>query len=249
MRTLIRRLGIDVVRYRRPGQEPLPVDLDPGAKETIDRVRPYTMTSPERLFGLIQAVRYVVAASVPGDIVECGVWRGGSMMAAALTLMACSDTSRSLHLFDTFEGMSAPTAPDVAVNGEHAATLLTAPRSTDPQSPWCYAGIEDVRAAMASTEYPADRIHYVQGRVEDTLPAKAPTRIAVLRLDTDWYESTKHELTHLYPLLCPGGVLIIDDYGHWAGCRKAVDEYFEANHIGLLLNRVDYTGRVGLKPR
>lgn len=248
IRDWIRRLGVDVVRYRGPEHGGLPPDFDAKAAETIRKVRPYTMTSPERLFSLILAVRYVVSASIAGDIVECGVWRGGSMMAAALTLLDRSDTQRELHLFDTFEGMSPPTALDVAVDGQTARALLATPRTTDPESPWCYAGIDDVRATMHSTGYPLGRIHFVQGRVEDTIPASAPGRIAVLRLDTDWYESTRHELEHLYPLLSPGGVLIVDDYGHWAGCRKAVDEYFDANDIRLLLNRVDYTGRIAVKP-
>lgn len=170
------------------------------------------------------------------------------MMAAALTLMAGSDAKRGLYLFDTFEGMSPPGAFDVSVDGQAAAALLTSPRTTDPESPWCYAGIDDVRAAMRSTGYPMERIHYIQGRVEDTIPANAPARIAVLRLDTDWYESTRHELEHLYPLMSPGGALILDDYGHWAGCRKAVDEYFCAHGIKLMLNRIDYTGRIAVKP-
>ena len=225
-----------------------PPDFDEAAKGIIRAVRPYTMTSPERLFSLIEAVRYVAAAGVAGSFVECGVWRGGSMMAAALALLECADTSRELYLFDTFEGMSAPTEHDVAIDGQSAATLLQAPRSTDPTSAWCYATLPDVQAALERTRYPAERIHFVRGRVEDTLPAGAPQSIALLRLDTDWYESTRHELEHLYPALVPGGVLIIDDYGHWAGCRKAVDEYFTARGIRLLLQRVDYTGRIAIKP-
>ncbi len=248
VRGWIRRLGVDVVRYHGFGQEPLPADFDTKAADIIRRVRPYTMTSPERLFSLIHAVRYVSAASIPGDVVECGVWRGGSMMASALTLLECSDTQRELHLFDTFEGMSPPTALDVTVDGQTASDLLASPRTSDPESPWCYAGIDDVRAAMCSTGYPLERIHYVQGRVEDTIPGNVPARIAILRLDTDWYESTRHELEHLYPLLSPGGVLVLDDYGHWAGCRKAVDEYLDAHGIKLFLTRVDYTGRIAIKP-
>ena len=88
----------------------------------------------------------------------------------------------------------------------------------------------------------------VKGKVEDTLPGHAPDHIAVLRLDTDWYASTKHEMEHLYPRLARGGVLIIDDYGHWAGSRQAVDEYLAEHGIHLLLNRTDYTGRMALKP-
>jgi O-methyltransferase len=100
---------------------------------------------------------------------------------------------------------------------------------------------------VLSTGYPAERVHLVEGRVEDTLPAAAPEEIALLRLDTDWYESTKHELVHLYPRLSPGGVLILDDYGHYEGARRAVDEYFESAGGRPLLTRVDYTGRVGIK--
>jgi hypothetical protein len=90
-------------------------------------------------------------------------------------------------------------------------------------------------------------MHFVKGKVEDTIPASTPDRIAILRLDTDWYASTRHELEHLYPLLAPGGVLIIDDYGHWEGCRQAVDEYFASRNLQVLLNRVDYTGRIAVK--
>jgi hypothetical protein len=237
------------VRYDPQAGAPLPVDIDSKAADIIRAVRAYTMTSPERLFALIQAVRYVSSASIPGSIVECGVWRGGSMMAAALALLEASDSGRDLYLFDTFEGMSSPTAADVSVDGQAASVLLQSPRTTAPDSPWCYAGLDDVRAAISSTRYPSARIHFIPGKVEDTLPREMPSPIALLRLDTDWYESTRHELEHLYPLVSPGGVLIVDDYGHWAGCRKAVDEYLSRHNIIVLLNRVDYTGRIALKPR
>lgn len=249
MRRLIRSLGIDVVRVAPLGTEALPPDLDAAALETIRQVRPYTMTSPERLYALIQAARYVSAASVPGDIVECGVWRGGSMLAAARTLLESDEAGRELYLFDTFEGMSAPTERDVAPDGSTAEALLRASNRDDPTSAWCYATQDDVAATMARSGYPAHRTHLVKGKVEDTIPGRAPARIAILRLDTDWYESTRHELEHLYPRLSPGGVLIVDDYGHWAGCRQAVDEYFIARGEHVLLNRVDYTGRIAIKPR
>lgn len=241
MRALLRRL-------LGRGPNALPADFDAGAAEIIRAVRPYTMTSAERLFSLIGAARHVAAARIPGAIVECGVWRGGSMMAAALALLEAGERSRELYLFDTFEGMSQPTEHDVAIDGRKASELLAAPRSTAADSAWCYATLPDVQASLARTRYPSERLHFVAGRVEETLPGKAPSSIALLRLDTDWYESTRHELEHLYPRLSPGGVLIIDDYGHWAGCRKAVDEYFAAQKIRILLHRVDYTGRIALKP-
>jgi O-methyltransferase len=105
-----------------------------------------------------------------------------------------------------------------------------------------------VRQAVLSTGYDAARLHFVKGKVEDTLPAEAPPQICLLRLDTDWYESTRHELRHLYPRLARGGVLIIDDYGHWQGARQATDEYLAEQRIPLLLNRIDYGARIALKP-
>jgi hypothetical protein len=152
-----------------------------------------------------------------------------------------------LFLFDTFEGMTPPTAHDVSLDGRSARDLLAEPRSTAADSAWCYATLPDVQAALTRTRYPAERLHFVPGRVEDTLPGKAPQNIALLRLDTDWYESTRHELLHLYPRLCAGGVLILDDYGHWDGARKAVDEYFATEAEPLLLSRIDYSGRLAIK--
>jgi hypothetical protein len=104
-----------------------------------------------------------------------------------------------------------------------------------------------VKQAVYSTGYNRDKFHFVQGMVEDTLPEKAPEQIALLRLDTDWYESTRHELIHLFPRLSRGGVLIIDDYGDWEGARKAVDEYIAQHNVAILLNRIDHTGRIGVK--
>jgi hypothetical protein len=204
------------------------------------------MTSPERVYALRRAVEYAALAKLPGAIVECGVWRGGSMMASALTLLDVGRTDVELYLFDTFEGMPPPSPRDVDAAGEAAATLL---EHSDPSSMvWAISHLDEVRAALASVPYPPDRIHFVEGRVEETIPSQAPAEIAVLRLDTDWYESTKHELVHLYPRLVSGGVLIIDDYGHWRGAREATDEYLREHGIHLLLNRIDYTGRVAVKP-
>jgi O-methyltransferase len=111
---------------------------------------------------------------------------------------------------------------------------------------WCIASLDDVRANLLSTGYPANQIHFVPGKVEQTIPKTLPERLALLRLDTDWYESTKHELEHLYPRLSNDGVLIIDDYGHWRGAREAVDEFFLRSRHPLL-HRLDYTGRLMLK--
>ncbi len=269
MRRLVKRaagrLGYDVVRRREPAQtgpandapasaEPAaapvtsdPTDIDVATMATYNAVRNYTMTSLERVAALCEAVRYVSRHGLPGDLVECGVWRGGSMLAAARTLLEQGDAERTLWLYDTFSGMSEPTAVDVRdTDGAPAALLLAShERTTDL---WAVSPLDEVRRVMALCEYPAERVRYVQGKVEDTIPADAPEHIAILRLDTDWYESTHHELVHLLPRVSPGGVLIIDDYGFWQGARRAVDEYLDATSARLLLNRIDATGRIAVVP-
>jgi hypothetical protein len=214
-------------------------DFSDATLDVYERVKPYTMTSPERVSALVDAVRYIDARAVPGAIVECGVYRCGSAMAAAL----CT-SGRDLYLFDTFEGMTEPTLSDRrASDGRQASDMLGDAGKSDLL--WCVAGIEEVRANLRSTGYAEERVHLIQGRVEETVPGLAPSSIALLRLDTDWYESTRHELEHLYPRLASGGVLIIDDYGYWEGARRAVDEYFAGK---LLLSRIDSTGRIAVKP-
>jgi hypothetical protein len=244
LRKLCRRLGFDVVPFRKGV---LPPDFDAEDQRIISAVRPYTMTGPERLFAMIHAARHVARRPVAGAFVECGVWRGGSMMAAALALKALGCVDRELFLFDTFEGMTQPTARDVNYKGALAIDTFNQKRLGEDSSDWCRATLEDVRAALDSTGYPRERVHLVKGKVEETLPAQAPEQIALLRLDTDWYESTRHELEHLYPRLATGGVLIIDDYGHWKGSREATEEYIAKHNLKLLLHRTDGPGRMAIK--
>lgn len=206
----------------------------------LERVGTYTLTPPERIAALIDAVNYVSTRRLPGAMVECGVWRGGSMMAVALTLLSRDDL-RDLYLFDTYEGLTAPTERDVDLAGKRQVDTWR------PESPGAVADLADVKTAFNTTGYDPTRVYFVVGRVEDTLPEQAPDSISLLRLDTDWYKSTKHELETLYPRLVPGGVLIIDDYGHFQGAREAVDEYF--GDCGPFLVRTDYTSRVAVKPQ
>jgi O-methyltransferase len=222
-------------------------DVPPFIASTYKKVRPYTMTSPERIYSLCEAVNYIVDKNIQGDIVECGVWKGGSMMAVAETLLHAGDASRNLYLFDTFEGMPPPTKNDVDIAGITAENLLKGSDKEKDESVWCNAPLDVVKDALGSTGYPSEKIHFIKGMVEQTIPQFVPDKIALLRLDTDWYESTKHEMEYLFPRLAKGGVLIIDDYGHWQGARKAVDEYLEKNNVKILLNRIDYTGRIAVK--
>lgn len=246
-RSAVRAFGYDLVPTNRifSTQRESP-DFDKEFLDIFRRVKPFTMTSPERAFALYESVKYIVRNDIPGDIVECGVWKGGSMALVAHTLLQLGAADRQLVLFDTFDGMSAPDARDVDLRGRSAEGML---RSSDKSRDWVWASasLAGVQAVMRDTGYDETLVRYVEGKVEDTLPLQLPDRIAILRLDTDWYTSTHHELTHLYPNLTTGGVLILDDYGHWQGAKRAVDEYFTALNSKVLLNRIDYTGRICVK--
>jgi hypothetical protein len=229
----------------RPRKRGLPAYYDQESREIIRAVKPRTMTASEKLFALILATRYVVDHQIPGSIVECGVWRGGSMQAVAKTLLSRGSTERDLHLFDTYEGMPPPTEHDRRYDGKAALELLESrPRTGNV---WAVASLEDVQEGMAETGYPAERVHFHRGLVEETVPDHAPEQIAILRLDTDWYESTQHELEHLYHRVPSGGVVIFDDYGFWEGARRAIDEFLERSGAPLLLLPMA-SGRITIKP-
>jgi hypothetical protein len=255
LRAAVGSLGYTIERERvnrATSSEEFPADFTLQEQEICRTVAPYTMTSKERIISLIRAVQYVEQYGIPGAFVECGVWRGGSMMAIARTLLAAGSGDRNLFLFDTYSGMPEASDSDVDVSGRSGAALLEELRklTTEEQATnqiIARCPIEDVRANLLSTGYPKDRLHFVEGRVENTIPRDAPDQIAVLRLDTDWYESTRHELVHLFPRLSRHGVLIIDDYGHWRGARLAADEFFRQNPEPIFLSRVDYTGRIAVR--
>lgn len=224
-------------------------DFERAFVEPYAQTLDYTMTSPERLYGLWQATRHIVAQGVPGAIAECGVWRGGSMMLVAHTLLASGQTDRELWLYDTFAGMPAPSAHDVDFTGVSASQHLERAAGDREDLVLAIASLEEVRRNLERIGYPPEQVVYIQGQVESTIPIRAPNQLALLRLDTDWETSTRHELEHLWHRLVVGGVLIIDDYGHWSGARRAVDEFFAARADAPLLTRIDYTGRVGVRAR
>ena len=224
-----------------------PSDFTENDIEIIKKVKPFTLTSNERIYALLQATKYVMHNDVPGDIIECGVWRGGSMMAVALTLLKEKKSEKDLYLFDTYEGMSKPTDLDVSFEGKKADNQFEENKRNEDSADWCLASLDEVKQNVIKTGYNTEKLHFIKGKVENTLPEHAPKQIALLRLDTDWYESTKHELIHLFPRLVSGGVLILDDYGYWVGAKKAVDEYFSQTKTQILLNRIDQTGRIAIK--
>lgn len=229
-------------------QKRFPVEIDDSDKALFQYVRDRRLSTStdERLFATLMACRHVVERNVAGDFVECGVWRGGNSIIATHVFRNLGST-RDVWLFDTFAGMTEPTAVDVNYRGEHADAKFRVTRRGNG-SDWCYAPLEEVQANFAARGLLGPQVRFVQGDVAQTLARteQLPQSIAVLRLDTDWYESTKIELETLYPRLTRGGVLIIDDYGHWGGARKAVDEYF-ARHDRPFLQYIDQTARIGVK--
>jgi O-methyltransferase len=209
----------------------------------------FSMTSLERMFGLYQALLYLIENKIPGDFVECGVWKGGSAMMIALVLKKYGLSDRKIFLYDTFEGMTEPTEEDKTVKGKKADVMMKneASDKESASSVWCYSPLDEVKKNIQATGYPASQVSFIKGKVEDTLSANLPGKIALLRLDTDWYVSTRTELELLYPLLEQKGIMIIDDFGHWEGAKKAVVEYFQKNGKHPLLQRLDYTGRLLIK--
>ena len=202
----------------------------------------YTLTSMERCYSLYKTIQYIVKGNVLGDIVECGVWRGGSAMLAALTLIENKQTHRKIYLYDTYEGMSEPTDKDIDLHGTPYRLIW------EKEKERLTVSLDEVKENMSSTGYPKENIIFVKGMVEDTIPNTVPNQVALLRLDTDLYESTYHELIHLYPKVTPHGVIIIDDYGHFQGAQEATDKYFNQESQKVLFHRIDYSCRVGIKP-
>jgi hypothetical protein len=235
--------GRNKVRKARKESSRIPVGATEQETELILKYRAFTGAPPARMYALVNAINYVDANALPGDLVECGVFRGANPM-LSLELRRSRPLQRLFYLYDTFAGMTAPTIHDIRQDGNDAASLL----NSGDTGTLALCTIDDVKTNFASNGLSTENAVFVKGPVEETLRIhkNIPERIAVLRLDTDFYESTKVELEVLYPRLVSGGVLIIDDYGSWQGARRAVDEYFGAR--APLLTAVDSECRVAIKP-
>jgi hypothetical protein len=203
--------------------------------QIVPGVHDFTQLTIEPMWSLYEAVRHLVGRGVKGDVVECGVLFGGASMLIAKTLIALGDTSRELWLYDSFQGFVGEQArDDITWYGDSITGR--------------FPDFETIATDnIGSTGYPADRIRIVRGDIEKIAPENTHGDIALLRLDTDTYHSTRAELEHFYPKLVSGGVLIIDDYGHADGARRAVDEYLADPSRRLLLNRVNFTNRLAVK--
>jgi tetratricopeptide (TPR) repeat protein len=222
-------------------------DFTPHEREIFSLVTDLAIQSPDAVASLIRAVSYVVAEKIPGAFVECGVYKGGAIMTMMLALLELNAKDRDIYLFDTFEGMPMPQEVDAYHSGRSAEDEWRERMRADGTSGWVVSTLDETKANIDLIGYPRDRIFYVKGLVEETLPKHAPSEIALLRLDTDFYSSTKHELVHLFPRIPVGGILIIDDYGVFRGSQLAVDEYFRENNIRFFLGRADANVRIGVK--
>lgn len=224
-------------------------DVEDEFVEILIKCKPYTMTSWERMYALYQSVIYIIENNIQGSFVECGVWRGGSARLIIETLNKLGIADRDFYLYDTFEGFDKSDISDVDIIFESEKTAIQELEELEFTRPtlWIDGELEKVRFNLTKTNYPSSKINYIKGKVEETIPTEIPTNIALLRLDTDIYSSTNHEMKYLYPLLESKGILIIDDYGYSLGAKKAVDDYFLENGIYPFLNKIDYTGRILVK--
>lgn len=229
---------------------PMPVELTSDECKIIDYVmkNKLTMVSYERAITTLMAVKHAISSGVQGDFVEAGVWRGGNSLIAA-AMFKLYGVRRKVWLFDTFKGMTAPTDIDIQASNKVPAKLRYQSAQNDDHNEWCYASLDDVKSNFLKMNLLEENIIFIKGDVCQTLTESEniPAAICCLRLDTDWYESTFKELKVLYPRLTVGGILILDDYGHWSGAKKAADEYFSKHKNRPFLQYTDYSGRVAVK--
>jgi hypothetical protein len=204
--------------------------------------------TPAAAVSLLRAVDYVIDSNISGDFLECGVYRGASPILIAKALKRRGITDRKIYMYDTYEGMPEPTQHDVYYTGARMLDKWDeVKREGSVGSTEMYSTMDEVRSNLSRADYPIENFIMIKGKVEDTIPGVIPDRICLMRLDTDYYTSTKHEFEHLYPRLERGGVLFIDDYGAFAGSRQATDEYLKRNGLTPMLFRVNESVRMMLK--
>ena len=234
------------------------VETTAGIEQAIAEVRPNTMLTHPRLVSLYRQVEECEKRELQGAFVECGTWKGGAVGLMALANLRHGTARRMLHLFDSFEGIH---EPDAAVDGPLAVSQvlsvqggvggrLVAVQGLYEKFAGSVGTLEDNRNLLEKKiGYPVEFISYHKGWFQDTVPTATVTigPIAILRLDGDWYVSTKICLDHLYPKVVPGGFVIVDDYGTYDGCRKAVDEYRATHGIRAMLERIDSSAFVWIK--
>jgi hypothetical protein len=236
--------------FRGSNETDWPIETKEIDKINFELVKPYTGISKNRAFALIQAIRYIIDNKIQGDFVEFGVAKGGSAMLMALTLKSLGVEDRDIYLYDLFGERPKYSEWDVEIqSGKSVRDFYDLVDQGDKEATknWEFYNAKEVLGNLRSTGYNMNRIHFIEGDVCDTLNAFSHKKVALMRLDTDFYDSTKHELHTLYPKLVDRGVVIIDDYGHWHGARKATEEFLISLPIKPLLFYIDNTARQFIK--
>ena len=238
----INRLGYSIINNNQNI-----VELSEKDKNLINLISNYSMTPKIRIYNLLQALRYLKEKKIPGEYVECGVWKGGNIMLLKKFLETEEVSQRKIYAYDTFEGMTNPDENDFEISNKNFATKLLKRDKNKKTNIWGVCSLEDVKKNILKHVIDLNNINFIKGPVENTLNEKKniPEKISLLRLDTDWYQSTKKELEVLYEKVESGGVIIIDDYGHWGGSKKAVDEFFLNKFVWM--HYVDYACRLIVK--
>lgn len=242
--SILGRAGVRIIRIRRRGDEKLPSYIDSDFVESYRKYVHDSVVPWEGMYDAFLAATHIAKSGTPGDIVECGVFRGGVVALMRDTILRTEKTmtGRNFWLFDTFDGMPKPGPKDFKIGRDRNAPLKKYERSTSAGgaggSGWVRSELWEVENTVRRSGAGLANTIFVQGMVEETLRGELlPDKIALLRLDTDFYESTKIELEVLLPRLSVGGVLIVDDYGDWAGSRDAVHETFlDLNNFAMFIN-------------
>jgi hypothetical protein len=248
IKSLLKAMGYAVIRV-----DPTPLqerdqfpEMEAWERAVVDTIKPYTTTTVEQQWAFISALKYVHMKGIAGDIVDCGVWKGGNLILAGLVGQKLGSRWQ-IWGYDTYEGMSEPSELDIRIEGGTSAKKQFTEGQRDAYNAWYYSPLEEVSSNIKQCGLDLSNYRFVKGKCEETLTRaeNLPDKISVLRLGTSWYESTSKELEILFPRLAKHGVLIFDDYGHWVGAKKAVDEYFRDRPI--LMNRIDYRARSIIK--
>ena len=232
LKSLFKKINYDLIKKKPYDVSKNFPEISEFEKELFDICSNYSMTSFDGMFSLMKSLDFIIQNNVDGDFVECGVWKGGNLIMFQKYIEKYN-LNKKIYAYDTFEGMSEPAEIDKTFEGESASLQLDKleKKKVDRK--------KNVEKYTTSTNLTS-----IKGKVEDTLINKKnlPNKISILRLDTDWYSSTKKELEILYPLLEKNGILYIDDYGYWQGARKAVDEFFKDKKVTMF--KIDFTARM-----
>lgn len=249
-KSILKKFNFKIIKIEKQNLSYLYPEYSKKELKIITNAKLYTMTSYQNLNFLIRSFQHVINNNLEGDFVECGVWQGGNVILLKNLMTEYKIMRKQIYAYDTFEGMTKPTAidKDIRFKQEKASDLMKKNlKSLNTHNIHCYYPIDKVRKNILNNCKDIKNIKLIKGDVLKTLLVKdnIPNKISILRLDTDWYKSTKIELEILFPKLVKNGVLIIDDYGDFLGCKKAVDEYFKNKKFNIF--KIDSGARMLIK--